>query len=297
MRGATTPAQLLAAAALLLALLPRPCDAQEPAGQGWADRAAGPSPSELEAADAGSEPTDSEAALESDPESLLNLVPPGLSVDPVLEHTPGPGADSGERLKSILARPEFSTDTAAPQQTWLDKLMAWLQRLLSRNNLRTPAWLGQGTGAVLIALIFVLLCYIIARLLWGFVALRRRRQLGEQAVEELPSRPQELLAQAKAALARGDLRGALRLRFRAVIAALELPSSSLQTNSQLARVIRREAPEAAAPFARLSACFEDVWYGGAVCLETQYREADSLAELVEAALAQALASRRAEAAA
>lgn len=298
MREARPAALYFAATAILLAvLLALPCQAQEEASQGWADRTAGPSPSELDAAHSGHEAAGSEAAPEADPEALLNLVPPGLSVDPALEHRPDSGDQSEQMLKAILGRPEFHTEIAAPQQTWLDKLMAWLQRLLSRSNLRTPVWLGQGTGVVLIALIFLLLCYIAARLLWGFIALRRRQQLSAGVAEELPSRPQELLAQAKAAFARGDLRGALRLRFRAVIAALELPSASLQTNSQLARLIRREAPEAAVPFARLSACFEDVWYGGAVCQESQYHEADGLAQKVEAALSQALASRKAEAAA
>jgi hypothetical protein len=150
---------------------------------------------------------------------------------------------------------------------------------------------------LLLGVLILVVAAVVARLLWGWLSQRGLRRVADAASEELPSRPAELLEQARAAHARGDLRAALRLRFRAVVAAMDLPSSSLQTNSQLARLLRREVPLAASPFSSLSAAFEDVWYGGVACTEGIYRDAEQLAVQVESALRLAQESRRAEAAA
>jgi hypothetical protein len=195
-----------------------------------------------------------------------------LRFDPQL---PQP-ADTRAALASILAKPEYQGGAAPAGPGLLERIWDWLTRhLLGRLVPRNSGWLGFAALGVIV----VLLVYIVFRLVWEAQIQRSRKaDATSEAAEYLTT--DSLLAAANQAAARGDFRTAIRLRFRALLTALDLPSSALLTNWQLARQLTREHPGVRDTLRQLVQCFEDAWYGGMSAGQAEFGLAGTLAERV-----------------
>ncbi len=194
--------------------------------------------------------------------------------------------DTRKLLSDILARPEFQEDPQQKprQESWLQRLLRALQQWFSKLGFGMVAGSNVATviAAVLLGTLLLLLIYLLVRWIWDALSVgsNPRTSMDEKAEEEME--PDALARLAMQALARGEIRQAIRLRFKAVLRRLPQTSATvLLTNSQLKRRLAREYPSAAAPFGRLVVCFEDAWYGGMSVSEADYRSADGWAREVE----------------
>ncbi len=187
-----------------------------------------------------------------------------------------PAAATRDRLKQILARPEFASGSAAPKTNWIERFIDWLTRALSRLGVKAPSW----SGVVAITLVSGALIYLITRVIWEWQARRAQRFASEALPGEIVLGTDALLKAIADAVARGDYRAAIRLRFRWLLSALDLGESALLTNRQLVMRLGREHPAVREPLKQLVACFEDAWYGGLPCGQSDVALAASLAETV-----------------
>jgi hypothetical protein len=127
----------------------------------------------------------------------------------------------------------------------------------------------------------------------GLAAARRRRRGAAGArprtagVERAPlPAPDRSGALAEEALARGDLRAAVRHAFLSALAALEaaarLPRDRSLTNRELAARLHGVAAPLAAPFATLARTFDGAVYGGLPVGAPEARESLELARRIRA---------------
>jgi hypothetical protein len=185
-------------------------------------------------------------------------------------------SESRAKLNEILARPEFTTGSAAPKTNWLQRFLEWLSRTLGRFGVKTPGWVG------IVAIVFVVtaLVYLITRVIWEWQARRSRQPAPDAALDDIILGTDALLKAVAEAEARGDYRTAIRLRFRWLLSALDLGESALLTNRQLIARLAREHPVVREPLKQLVTCFEDAWYGGLPCGRSDVEQAASLAASV-----------------
>jgi hypothetical protein len=193
-----------------------------------------------------------------------------------------------ETLRGILARPEFAGQDELPRAPgWWDQLLQrigrWLQSL-GVPSATAGSWVVVLATVLLIALVSGLV-YLVVRWAWGSssrLSLASRKS-SEPSEDELGHAG--LLSLARAALERGDLRQAIRLRFKATLRrAPQDSASTVLTNSQLQRRISRQFPSAGGPLGLLIKRFEDIWYGGMECSRSDYDSVDIWAREVEAAM-------------
>jgi hypothetical protein len=113
---------------------------------------------------------------------------------------------------------------------------------------------------------------------------RGRSAVSDDSGKQRDLSPEGLRQAAAESAAAGDLRGALRLRFLAVISEAHVPFSTLMTNSQIIRSVKASHPGLVKPLGELVLAFENAWYGGQQVDAESYRQADRLAESMEAGL-------------
>lgn len=183
-------------------------------------------------------------------------------------------------LKGILAQPEYNggEEEEPPGESWPEKVFNWLTRALGR--------LGGGRstnyfGVVAIVLLVGLLLFLLVRLAWNMFGGRRFSTDPKQSASLENLSPEDLVAQAARAATGGDYQLAIRLRFKAVLSLLKMPSSAVLTNSQVLRRLQRNMPFAATPFAELARVFEDTWYGGQPCSAVEYQLVSECAGKIE----------------
>jgi hypothetical protein len=170
---------------------------------------------------------------------------------------------SGDRVRevteSVLARPEF----LQAQPSWLQRALRWLADLFSRF---TDALGGGERGSTIgtVSLIVVLLILALG-ILWYTRTLRRDRTLGVAVEGAVGRGAEDWLRDAAAAEAAGDFRGALRCRYRAMVAELaahglveEVPG---RTTGEYLAAVSQDVPAAAAAFTVATRAFEGAWYG------------------------------------
>jgi len=199
------------------------------------------------------------------------------SADAVLAYKPSfSPTDTRELLDEILRRAEYQGEEDTPPEldTWFTRFLAWLAGLMGVAGLGAAGWVGVVAVATLVAL----LLFLVVRLVWMHAGRRGRSTKAEPKAGQLGL--DELLLAAGESAQRGDFRAATRFRFLALLRQLELPASTLQTNTQLKRRLGKRMPSAATPFGDLVGLYEDAWYGGLDCNRAQHDRALALCERV-----------------
>ena len=186
-----------------------------------------------------------------------------------LDARPAAAGDPRADARAILAETRFrGGEVPGPFRGLIDKLRDIAPRNLLR---RLDDWLPGGANVVWLVLGALLFAagYVIARLL-----LSRRIRFSEAAVHALAPAdedPRRLEREAGEAERRGDLEGALRLRFRAGLLRLDRRGAIEFRPSISTLEVRRAvgSPE----FDRLAATFDDVVYGGRAAQAADVQEA------------------------
>lgn len=190
-------------------------------------------------------------------------------------------------LRDILNSPAFRKKVQPMTQgeTVFEKLARWLDQTMS--SIGRALGVGAGNGGklliyVLVVLALALMAMLIRQLITSSGTRDRRRQRDR---EDEPEGILDLLRLAERHARDGDFRQALRYRYLATLQSLDLPSSTLTTNSMLIRQVLSTHPKLHREFRSLVGIFEDAWYG---CLETgsrQYQEALALAGSLDSQIA------------
>jgi hypothetical protein len=207
-----------------------------------------------------------------------------------LNAVPAAQEDTAGTLRGILSDPKYTSGgvEAAPP-TLLEKFLDWLGRLFKGTGLPMDrGWIVMLTGSIILAVV-----YLIVRVVWELLqrrSPRRRAAAGDVSPDDMSAA--SLIAAATAAAQRGDFRSAVRLRFLALVKELGLPAASWQTNSQLARQVKKLEPAAAAPFASAASRYEEVWYGGAGASHADFERLQAAALEVLAMLPKPAAEAR-----
>ncbi|HEX5706814.1 MAG TPA: DUF4129 domain-containing protein [Pyrinomonadaceae bacterium] len=190
------------------------------------------------------------------------------------------------RLATILRGPDFNKQAAkgGAITDLLERIQKWLESLFERSGPRRGPGTGVATAAQLI--IFGLAFGVFAFVLWRFwrtrrgslsrVTLRREPRviLGETIAPD--ERPSDLLSDAERLARAGDLRGAIRKAYVALL--LELGDRNVlrlarhKTNREYLYAVRQHAPPLY-PFMRpLTLSFERYWYGYERATEDDWRD-------------------------
>jgi hypothetical protein len=200
-----------------------------------------------------------------------------ISADVVLAYEPSFNpSDTQELLDEILRRAEYQGEDDAPleQDNMLARLLAWLDGVLSAAGLGATGW----AGVVVVAGLLALLLYLVVKLIWVQAGRHSRSAKAEPKAGQLGL--DELLLAAGESAQRGDFRAAIRFRFLALLRQLEVPASTLLTNTQLKRKLGKRMPSAETPFREFVGIYEDTWYGGFDCSNEQHALALALSEQV-----------------
>ena len=202
----------------------------------------------------------------------------------------GSGAVMGEThgaqramMKQVLAEREFrDLEQAAESDTVLEKVGNWLNHVFAGfTRLRArSAWVGR-------ALVWIFFLGVAALLAWRLARMERRWKSGQRsntriaAPTTISARDWQLwLADAKAAATAGRWREAIRFMYWASIARLESrrvwPADRARTPREYLALLTPEDPRRQT-LAELTRAFERTWYGGRKAGETEYLQAEELA--------------------
>ncbi len=180
------------------------------------------------------------------------------------------------RLESILARPEYATGPRGSNALvrLLERFIRWLQSLLPKPRVGSPGrldWLVFIVEVIVIGLAAAVLLYVAFSLVRRFGRIRRpkvrkkkeaRIVLGERLEPEATST--DLLSQAEALVRHGDVRGAIRKAYIALL--VELGDRKLislaqhKTNRDYLNSVR-SLPPLHSTMRGLTDIFERHWYG------------------------------------
>jgi hypothetical protein len=180
------------------------------------------------------------------------------------------------RLESILARPEYATGPRGSNALarLIERFIRWLQSLFPKPRIGSPArldWLVFIVEVIVIGLAAAVLLYVAFILLRRFGRIRRPRArkkkearivLGERLEPEATST--DLLSQAEALVRNGDIRGAIRKAYIALL--VELGDRKLislaqhKTNRDYLNSVR-SLPPLHSTMRGMTDIFERHWYG------------------------------------
>jgi hypothetical protein len=180
------------------------------------------------------------------------------------------------RLESILARPEYATGPRGSNALarLIERFIRWLQSFFPKPRIGSPArldWLVFIVEVIVIGLAAAVLLYVAFILLRRFGRIRRPRArkkkearivLGERLEPEATST--DLLSQAEALVRNGDIRGAIRKAYIALL--VELGDRKLislaqhKTNRDYLNSVR-SLPPLHSTMRGMTDIFERHWYG------------------------------------
>lgn len=187
------------------------------------------------------------------------------------------------RLANILSDPDYKEHRA--EETALDRLFRkigeWLGELLPAPKPLRP---GESGGASLLAQAFIygliaLLVALVVRRYWKRRPTKKAARsgarviLGETIAEDQTAR--DLLSDAELLAQKGNLRGAIRKAYIALLCELGdrrvLSLAGHKTNRDYSQAVRDFAPNLHALFQPLTQSFERHWYGLAPATEEDWR--------------------------
>ncbi|RJQ77093.1 DUF4129 domain-containing protein [Pseudonocardiaceae bacterium YIM PH 21723] len=177
--------------------------------------------------------------------------------------------DARQRAARELTDPGYHADDPGP----LERAMDWVLRKLGQlfDGVEVPGINGFLGLAVL--LVLVVLIVVIIRLRVGPLARTRRR--GAEVFTGTRLSAADHRAAAENAAAAGDMNGAVRERFRAIVRELEtrgvLDERSGRTVDEVAGEAGRLLPGCAAGLRDAAGTFDDVVYGDHPATEPAYR--------------------------
>jgi hypothetical protein len=196
-----------------------------------------------------------------------------------VEHTNERGT-----MKQVLSGRDFrNLETSTVRDTMLEKLGEWLNRLWENAAMlqARAAWVGR-------VIVWGFILAVCVGLAWGLLQLERRwriRLIPESdgpAAGAASARDWQLwLADARRAAAAGQWREAIHFVYWATISRLESkrlwPADRARTPREYLALVAAEDPRKAG-LATLTGSFERTWYGGRVAGESDYSQAETLAD-------------------
>lgn len=160
---------------------------------------------------------------------------------------------------AVLSRPEFLD----VQPSWLQRAVNWLADVIGR----FLATLGGGQRGSTIGTVALVVAAVAILTVVVYYARTMRRDPGLDVALEGPvgRAPEQWLADAERLEEQGDWRGALRCRYRALVAELaraglleEVPG---RTTGEYLAMVEADVPPAAASFRAATRRFDAAWYG------------------------------------
>jgi hypothetical protein len=205
---------------------------------------------------------------------------------PDLPRPQPPPAAARDAAREILSRPEFRQ----PPKSLYDRIIGWLGHLLDR---ALSALFSGGQVSIVGWIFLVAFVALLAYLGWRIsrnVGARSARG-GADPLSVTTSHRRTAAAWEADAVAReqaGDWRGALRSRYRALIARLgsigAVEDVAGRTAGEYRAEVRSSRPGASAPFGEATDLFERAWYGG---VPTARADTDRFRALAEHVLVEA----------
>ncbi len=200
--------------------------------------------------------------------------------------SPAVAADHAQErnaMKQVLAGRDFrNLEAPTARDSYLEKLGAWLNHIFENiGKLRArSAWVGE-------ALVWGFMLIVCVSLVWGLMQLERRwriRLVPESdgaAAGAASARDWQLwLADARKAAAAGQWREAIHFVYWAAISRLESrrlwPADRTRTPREYLALVSAEDPRKPG-LSALTRSFERVWYGGRAAVESDYQQAEQLA--------------------
>jgi hypothetical protein len=198
-----------------------------------------------------------------------------------------PAADyANERItmKQVLAGRDFrNIEASTVRDTLLEKLGEWLNRLWE-----SAAGLGARAAWVGRLIIWGFILAVCVGLAWGLLQVERRWRIRLVPESDGPAagaasaRDWQLwLADARRAAAAGQWREAIHFVYWATISRLESkrlwPANRARTPREYLALVAAEDPRKAG-LATLTGSFERTWYGGRAAGESDYLQAETLAD-------------------
>ena len=195
-------------------------------------------------------------------------------------------AQAKQKLESILARQEYASETrgeSALNRLFMD-FIRWLQQFFPKNLRIKPGnspWMKVMAQVLVVVVALVVLFYVVKILLARYKPKRRQRApkkrgprivLGERLEPEDTS--VDLLAEAEALARRGDVRGAIRKAYIALL--VELGDRKLitlaqhKTNRDYLNAVR-SLPPLHQTMRGLTDSFERHWYGFAEASDNDWQ--------------------------
>jgi hypothetical protein len=195
---------------------------------------------------------------------------------------------ANDRLKAILARPEYATSPKGENAVsrLLQDFIRWLQNLFPKpkqGGSRSAEFISSVLQIVVIAVALLLIVYVLWLLLIRFkrpvrTRIRKKKQeprivLGEKLDPEETS--SDLLSEAEALARSGDLRGAIRKGYIALLVELGdrklISLAQYKTNRDYLRSVSSH-PQLHSRMTGLTDSFERHWYGFAQVNQTDWQE-------------------------
>jgi len=207
--------------------------------------------------------------------------------DAMAAASPAPAAEyANERItmKQVLAGRDFrNIEASTVRDTLLEKLGEWLNRLWE-----SAAGLGARAAWVGRLIIWGFILAVCVGLAWGLLQVERRWRIRLVPESDGPAagaasaRDWQLwLADARRAAAAGQWREAIHFVYWATISRLESkrlwPANRARTPREYLALVAAEDPRKAG-LATLTGSFERTWYGGRAAGESDYLQAETLAD-------------------
>jgi hypothetical protein len=189
-------------------------------------------------------------------------------------------------MKQVLSGRDFrNLEAPTARDSALEKLGEWLTRLFenSAKLKASAAWVGR-------VIVWGFILAVCVGLIWGLLQLERRWRIRLVPESDGPAagaasaRDWQLwLADARRAAAAGEWREAIHFVYWAAISRLESkrlwPADRARTPREYLALVAAEDPRRSG-LATLTRSFERTWYGGRAASESDYMQADKLADVL-----------------